>query len=271
MASRLEARDVIVLSGGELVHPRCQVGAAAGPEFGGERLVMGGVCRQSVDQIVDTRPGVGRVGLLGEQGVEPLREPPVAFGHRPQQTGEVGFAVDVGLLGEVFGAGDRRTDVADPRPQRVHCVGAGRLGHRRYSRAPVPTALNVPAVLRGALVTLVIATPAVLVIRELGDTDDGTDQSNWVYLAFLFVIVAYVIGGWTAGRRAPEGPFLNGAAAPAAAFAVVQVIAWIASGDGISIVAAIFNLLLAATIGVVGAGFGSMRGTLVDGGGEPTG
>ena len=133
------------------------------------------------------------------------------------------------------------------------------------------SALNVPAVLRGAIVTLVIATPAVLIIRELGDTDDGTDQSNWVYLAFLFVVAAYVIGGWIAGRSSSEGPFLNGAAAPAAAFVVVQVIAWIASGDGISVVAAIFNLLLAATIGVVGAGFAAMRGTLDDGGGEPTG
>ena len=135
----------------------------------------------------------------------------------------------------------------------------------------MPAALNVPAVVRGAVVTLVIATPAVLVIRSLGDTDDGTDQSNWVYLAFLFVVAAYLVGGWIAGRRSPGGPVLNGAAAPAAAFVVVQVIAWIASGDGISVVAAVFNLLLAATLGVVGAGFGAMRGTLDDGGGEPTG
>lgn len=135
----------------------------------------------------------------------------------------------------------------------------------------MPAALNVPAVLRGALATLVIATPAVLVIRALGDTDEGTDQSNWVYLAFVFVVAAYVVGGWVAGRRSPSGPFVNGAAAPAAAFVLVQAVAWVASGDGISIVAAIFNLLLAATIGVVGAGIAGTRGTLDPGGGEPTG
>ena len=132
-------------------------------------------------------------------------------------------------------------------------------------------ALNVPAVLRGAIATIVVAVPAVLVIGALGDTDEGTDQSNWVYLAFVFVVIAYLAGGWIAGRRSPAGPFLNGAAASAAAFVVVQVVAWIVSSDGINLVGAIFNLLLAATIGVVGAGFGSMRGTLVDGGGEPTG
>ncbi len=132
-------------------------------------------------------------------------------------------------------------------------------------------ALNAPAVLRGSLATLVIATPAVLIIRALGDTADGTDQSNWVYLAFVFVVLAYIAGGWVAARRSSEAPFVNGAAAPAAGFVIVQAIAWIASGGGISVVAAVFNLLLAATIGVVGAGLGGMRGTLVDGGGEPTG
>lgn len=135
----------------------------------------------------------------------------------------------------------------------------------------MPAALNVPAVLRGAIVTIVVAVPAVLVIGALGDTDDGTDQSNWVYLAFLAVVIAYIVGGWIAGRRSPGGPFLNGAVASGAAFVVVQVVAWIVSSDGINVVGAVFNLLLAATIGVVGAGFGGMRGTLVDGGGEPAG
>ena len=92
-----------------------------------------------------------------------------------------------------------------------------------------------------------------------------------MYLAFVFVVLAYVAGGWVAARRSADAPFVNGAAAPAAGFVIVQAIAWIASGGGISVVAAVFNLLLAATIGVVGAGLGGMRGTLVDGGGEPTG
>ena len=131
--------------------------------------------------------------------------------------------------------------------------------------------LNVHAVLRGAAATLVIATPAVLVIGALGDGNDGTDQSNWVYLAFLCVVAAYLVGGALAARGSAERPFAHGAASPSAAFVTVQAIAWLASGDGISVVAAIFNLLLAATIGMVGAGFASSRGKLAPGGGEPTG
>ena len=128
----------------------------------------------------------------------------------------------------------------------------------------MPAALNVPAVLRGSIVTIIIAVPAALVIGALGDTDDGTNQSNWVLLAFLAVVIAYIVGGWVAGRRSASGPFLNGAAASAGGFVVVQVVAWIVSGDGINILGAVFNLLLAATIGVVGAGIGGMRGARPD-------
>jgi len=135
----------------------------------------------------------------------------------------------------------------------------------------VQPALNVLSVLRGAAATLVIATPAVLVIGALGDSEDGTDQSNWVYLAFVFVVAAYLMGGRLAARGSAGRPFAHGAAGPALAFVVVQAIAWVVSGDGISVVAAVFNLLLAATIGMVGAGFAAARGRLDDGGGEPTG
>ena len=262
---------MIVLRGCQLVHPLGEVGAPAGSQFGCERLVEGGMGRESVDQIVDAGPGVGRARLLGEQAVESLRQAPVAFGHGPQPGRDLGLAVDVGLLGEVFGTGHRRADVTNSGAQRVHWIGAGGVAHRRYSRSPVPSALNVPAVLRGALVTLVIATPAVLVIGSLGNGDNGTEQSNWVYLAFIVVVAAYLTGGRIAARLAPDSPFTHGAAAPAAAFVVVQIIAWIASSDGVSVVAAVFNVLLAATIGVVGVGLPSKRGRLDNGGGEPTG
>lgn len=229
------------------------------------------VGRQPLEQIINAGPGISGSGLFGKQRIQALGEASIAFGHGPKQGCEVRFTINIGLFGQVLRPGHRRADVANPGPKSVHCVSTGRLGHRRYSRAPVNDALNAPAVLRGALVTLVIATPAVLIIRALGETADGTDQSNWVSLAFVFVLIAYISGGWVAARRSIETPFVNGAAAPAAGFVVVQTIAWIASGGGISVIAALFNLLLAATIGVVGAGLGGMRGTLAGGGGEPTG
>ncbi|MEK9580536.1 MAG: hypothetical protein VW037_08525, partial [Acidimicrobiaceae bacterium] len=54
----------------------------------------------------------------------------------------------------------------------------------------------------------------------------------------------------------------NGATATLSAFVVVQVIFGIvrlAQGDGLSPIGLIFNGLLAATIGVVGAGIGVWR------------
>ncbi len=274
MSGILEPTAVVVLGVGHLVHPRRQVGSGVVADLVGERGVHGRFDRQAAGEIVGSRPGVGRVGLLGQQGVQALGESLIAFGHRPQDEGELRLTVDIGLLGEVLGPGHRSRDLAQSVAQCVDRVGAFGLGHRRYSRAPVTAALNVPAVRRGAIICLVIAAPAAVVQRLLADDDGGTDQSNWVFVALLAIVVAYLVGGAVAGRRSPSAPFINGATATLSAFLVVQVIAGIVrivQGDGLSLVGIVFNALLAATIGVVGAGFGIWRGTLEDGGGEPAG
>lgn len=124
------------------------------------------------------------------------------------------------------------------------------------------SAINVSAVQRGALLCLVIATPAAIVSRLLADDDAGTDQSNWVFLALMVIVIAYLVGGAAAGKRVETSPFLNGAAATLAAFVVVQVIGGVIrlfQGEGLSPVGIVFNALLAATIGVVGAGIGVWR------------
>lgn len=126
------------------------------------------------------------------------------------------------------------------------------------------SAINVSAVQRGALLCLVIATPAAVVSRLLTDDADDATQSNWVFLALFAIVVGYLVGGAVAGRRGSEAPFANGAAATLAAFVVVQVIAGvirIVQGDGLSPIGIVFNALLAASIGVVGAGIGAWRGS----------
>lgn len=140
----------------------------------------------------------------------------------------------------------------------------------------MPDSLNRSAVLAGAVACLVLAVPAAIVTAVLGDDDGGTDQSNWVLVAFLVIVVAYLLGGAVAGRRAPTVPFINGAAATFLAFAGVQVVGVvrrIIADETISIGALVFNALLAPSIGVVGAWFGARRAapTLADGGGEPAG
>ena len=127
----------------------------------------------------------------------------------------------------------------------------------------MPNALDRRAVLTGAVWCLVIAMPAAVVQSVLADEDAGTDQSNWVFLALLAIVAAYLLGGAQAGKRALDAPFLNGAAATVAAFGVVQlvgIVVRLARGDGISVVALVFNALLAASIGTVGAWFGARRG-----------
>jgi len=138
----------------------------------------------------------------------------------------------------------------------------------------VISALDLPAVRRGALLCLLVATPAAVISALLADNESGTDQSNWVYVALLAIVAAYLAGGAVAGKAARESPFANGAAAAFMAFAVVQIIGIVirlARGDDVSLIALAFNSLLAASIGAVGAGFGARRGTLDTGGGEPTG
>ncbi|MCQ3808060.1 MAG: hypothetical protein OXB92_03040 [Acidimicrobiaceae bacterium] len=117
-----------------------------------------------------------------------------------------------------------------------------------------------PAAIRaGTAVCVVVSVPAAVAQAVLAGSD-GDEQSNWVYLTLLAIIVAYLAGGAVAGRMATAAPMINGAAAAVAAFAVVQLVAGvvrIAGGDGINPLALVFNVLLAASIGTVGAGIGA--------------
>lgn len=122
-----------------------------------------------------------------------------------------------------------------------------------------PAALFPAAVRSGAAVCLVVAVPAAVAQAVLADGEGG-ERSNWVYLTLLAIVVAYLAGGAAAGRKATAAPMINGAAAAVAAFAAVQLVAGVirlVGGDGINPLALVFNVLLAASIGTVGAGIGA--------------
>lgn len=136
------------------------------------------------------------------------------------------------------------------------------------------SALEYPAIIRGAIVTLLLAGPAAAALWTVSDRQSDDDPSNWVMLALVVIVVAYLAGGAAAGRRALAAPLMNGAAATSLAFIFVQgigVAIQVSSGDGVSVLGLIFNFMLAAAIGVVGAGIGSWRGRLDVGDGEPAG
>lgn len=122
-------------------------------------------------------------------------------------------------------------------------------------------------VFAGALMCMVIAVPAVVAIAAL--TDDGSDDpSNWVFLALLAVIIAYLLGGALAGRAVPAAPFINGSAASLLAFLLVQglfIVLIVIRGESFNVVALVFNALLAASFGTVGAWIGARWGRAAPG------
>ena len=121
-------------------------------------------------------------------------------------------------------------------------------------------------VLAGAMLCTLIAVPAAVVQGILADDDAGTDQSGWVYVALVAIVVAYLLGGALAGRQVPTAPFVNGAAATTLAFVAIQTVGTIVRlvrDDGFpSIAGIVFNALLAASIGAIGAGWGARRATM---------
>ncbi len=215
------------------------------------------------------------VGGFDEEVDQPGGETGLSVRQRAQHNCRFGLPFDVGMLGQLAGEHRRGGGRREALPQIRHRLGADQLMHRRYSRRPVISALDSSAILRGVTRSLIGIVPAIVMLLVLGDEDNsGTDQSNWVYLALVLIVVGFLIGGAVAGHSAPQSPFTHGAVAAFIAWGVPQVISIIvniAQDDGVNVVGLFFNGLLAASIGVVGAGIGIRRGTLDDGGGEPAG
>jgi len=108
------------------------------------------------------------------------------------------------------------------------------------------------------MMCLLIQVPAVVVYGLL---EDG-DASSWVFLPFLAIVAGYLLAGGVAGYGAPRTPFVNGAAAAATGFALVQAGATIITGE-ISVLGLLFNALLAASLGMIGAGWGARKAAAV--------
>jgi len=130
--------------------------------------------------------------------------------------------------------------------------------------------LDVNVIAAGAMMTLLLTGPAAIISSSI---DDSSGTSALVVGLYLMIIAGYLLGGALAGRQHPSTAFVHGAASTVSAFVILQtfgVVRRLSDGRGISIGALVFNALLAASIGVIGAWFGARRGTLDSGGGEPT-
>jgi ABC-type transport system involved in multi-copper enzyme maturation permease subunit len=103
------------------------------------------------------------------------------------------------------------------------------------------------------LAGLALAVPAGLI----GAIVVEDETSNGVFVFFLVIMIGMLAAGFVAGSKRPDTPFIHGAAAAAATYVVAQGITLIvraATGSELrSPVVYVFNLLLMASIGVVGA------------------
>jgi len=90
------------------------------------------------------------------------------------------------------------------------------------------------AVLRGALVGLAVLVAASVVEAILDRNIDSFRDSGWIYPLFVVILVGYVLGGWQAGRHAPDAALTNGTLAGIGAFVLwvpVRILIWVARDE----------------------------------------
>jgi putative membrane protein (TIGR04086 family) len=108
------------------------------------------------------------------------------------------------------------------------------------------------AVGAGAVAALVFAIPAGIVSAIVVEDD----SSNGVFVFYAVIIIGMLAGGFVAGSKRPDSPLTHGALAAAVAYAIAQIITVIVKAvrgsDLRSPAVYVFNLLLMASIGVVG-------------------
>jgi hypothetical protein len=127
-----------------------------------------------------------------------------------------------------------------------------------------------PAVLRGALLGLVVLAGASVIEAILDHNVDSFNDSGWVYPLFVMILVAYALGGWLAGKLAPDGFLTNGALAGVGAFVLwipVRVVIWLVRDEHRGLFSGhspalrpgqLFgHLLIAAALGMFGGFLGS--------------
>lgn len=240
-----------------------------GPELVGRvlhRLPRLGIA--DVHQIVEVAEGV--TGL-------PVR-------NRPEQRGNLGPALDIGLLGEEAvaergpGLGRERLGQA-PGGLRTVEIGHGHELYRRPRRSwprlvekggggrragPAPGSgralatlssvqnLDWTVVRTAATAALILIVPGALVATYL--LDGAT--TAWAWLFFAMIVAGFVLAGYVGGRLQPDTPMIHGAIGALLACVVALVLGAlivIRRGDDLVPAAILIALLSSAASGVAGA------------------
>jgi len=130
--------------------------------------------------------------------------------------------------------------------------------------------VNGRAVLVGALVGLGLLVVVSVVQAVLDNNIDNFDDTGWIYPLFVGVLVSYAIGGFVAGRAAPEGALSNGTLAGIGAFVLwipVRILIWVARDEDKGLFTGhspilrpgqVFgHLVIAAALGMLGGWLGA--------------
>ena len=122
--------------------------------------------------------------------------------------------------------------------------------------------MSWPAVRAGALVALAFAIPTALVAQVVDSLADLDDQDPVAAFFFLAVVVGFLAGGYAAGRRAPDRPFIHATAGVVCAYALVAFFALVrlvVGGSDIELIAFVVNAFLASGLGLLGASVAVVR------------
>lgn len=120
------------------------------------------------------------------------------------------------------------------------------------------TDLDRGAIVRGAGIAMVLAVPIALV----GNALDLDSDSNLIFVFLGLILVAFGLGGFVAARGIDETPLTHGAVAALVGYVVVQVAAIIRRlviDEDVRWVGVVFNGLLAASAGLLGALWSARR------------
>jgi putative membrane protein (TIGR04086 family) len=116
-------------------------------------------------------------------------------------------------------------------------------------------AISWETVGRGAGFALAIAVPAIVAAEVIDAVADLDPESNFIFLFYVLVVAGLVLGGWRAGKQAPDAPLSHGALAALVAYAVIAVgtsVLRLAGGDGVDAIGLVFNAFMAASAGILG-------------------
>jgi len=126
------------------------------------------------------------------------------------------------------------------------------------------------AVVVGALVGLGLLVVVSVVQAVLDNNIDNFDDTGWIYPLFVGVLVSYAVGGFVAGRAAPDGALSNGTLAGIGAFVLwipVRILIWVARDEDKGLFTGhspvlrpgqVFgHLVIAAALGMLGGWLGA--------------